>query len=71
MRRAIPVTNLGSVRHIVPVWCRKFKLAPQNLFKESLLIFTTAFEIKKGNFLKPELKSNLKHTIDSLTDILL
>lgn len=33
-------TNLGRVGHIVPVWCRKFKLAPQNLLKERLLVFT-------------------------------
>lgn len=41
-RRELPDTNLGRVRHIVPVWCGEIKQAPQNLFKKSLLIFTTA-----------------------------
>lgn len=46
MRRALSDTNLGSVRHIVPVWCREIKQALHNLFKKSLLIVTTAAENK-------------------------
>lgn len=39
-------TNLGGVRNIVPVRSREFIQALQNLFKESLLIFTSAVDIK-------------------------
>lgn len=51
MRGALPDTNLGSVRHIVPIWCREIKHALQNLLKESLLIFTSAVEIKTMHIL--------------------
>lgn len=47
MSGELPDTNLGGVRHVVPVRCREIKLALQNLFKESLLVVTAAVEIKQ------------------------
>lgn len=38
----LPSTNLGTVRHIVPVRCWEIKQALQNLLEESFLVIAAA-----------------------------
>lgn len=40
-------TNLGIVRHVVPVWSGEIKHSAQNLLQNSLLVFTAAVETNR------------------------